>query len=231
VNGQTLTFGADGAVEELDAFLYVAGAPSAVSLSAGVPAALPDLALEFEASLSADASDLQLTWAFRNDGTAALPDVTFLGFLDAEIAEATTTFFDELGGVAGSPAPGQGFEIDEPGYVFGDIAHNVLAGSLDGTNALAGRPEDVAMALSFDLGPLAPGTVTRVVLQLSEDGDFLGPLALEQSDPRAPGTRLAFSGVARAEDTSPPVPEPGAALLYFLGASLVAAFSRRREEV
>jgi len=42
-------------------------------------------------------------------------------FVDHEIDEPLNTFFNENGNVGGTGAAGQSWEIDEPGYVFGNI--------------------------------------------------------------------------------------------------------------
>jgi len=225
-NGQSLSVGPQGSVFELDAFVATGGG-GAVSLAGGLPAGL---SVGFSVQLSADGSDLDLRYTLSNAGATMLPDVTFLSFLDAEIAEPTTSFFNETATVLGSPAAGQGFEIDEPGFLFGDIAANLAAGVLDDTNALAGIEEDVSMALPFDLGALASGDVAEVLVRISEDGDLLGPLALEQADPLAPDTRITYSGLARRREPGEAVPEPTAALLVGLAAgvsALVHGRSRR----
>ena len=71
-----------------------------------------------------------------------------LVFLDIEIDELVNTFFNEFGSVVGAPGAGLSWEIDEPGYVFGDIYTNFVAGALDGTNGVpSGSPDDVSFAL------------------------------------------------------------------------------------
>jgi hypothetical protein len=228
LNGQTLTFGADGAVHELDAFLFGDAFDPALSFGALAAGGFTALSFGFGAVLSADGSDLLLTYEIANVGASTFTGLSFLSFVDAEIAEATTTYFNELATVVGAPAPGQGFEIDEPGYVFGDLFENLLAGALDGTNAVGpGAPDDVSMALSFVLGDLAPGELARIAISLSEDGDFLGPLALVQQDPLSPDTTLTFSGSSEVIRGQAPIPEPGAALLFTAGALLFAGRIRR----
>lgn len=208
--------GSGGLVEELEAFVRVDGAPAAAILSTDpVPAGL---ALAFQAILSDDGSDLLLRYELTNTGSESITGLTFVSFLDVEIDEAINTFFNEYGEVEGVPAPGQGFEIDEPGYAFGDIYANALAGVLDGQNAVpASAPDDVSMALSFAVGPLAPGQAARFELLISEDGDALGSLLLRQRDTSAlSDTVITFSGRAAI------VPEPGTALLIGLGIALLA---------
>ena len=150
-------------------------------------------------------------------GAASL---VFLSFLDAEIAEPGNTFFNEFATVTGVASPGQGFEVDEPGFVFGDIFCHLLAGSLDDTNALPmGSPDDVSMALSFEIGSLAFGEVARIEILISEAGEALDGIVLTHRDPANP-TTITYSGRATI------LPEPGTALLLGVGLAALAA-SRR----
>lgn len=222
--GETPSFqiGSGGFVEELEAFVRADGAPAATQLGTSpVPAGL---ALAFQATLSPDGTDLLLRYELTNTGATPLASLTFVSFLDAEIDETINTFFNEYGEIEGVPAPGQGFEIDEPGYLFGDIFSNALAGLLDGQNAVpASAPDDVSMALSFAVGPLAPGQAARFDLLISEDGDALGGFLLRQRDTSPLSTTaITFSGRAAI------VPEPGTALLVGLGVTLLARARSRR---
>lgn len=141
VHGQTFTIGTGGVVHEFDAFFFIAGqdlngtAPgTAARLSVD---ALPiGLAYIFSASLSPDAADLSLKYSFSNTTGVALDGLRFLVFLDAEIDGSTNTFFNEYGEMIGVAGPGVSWEIDEPGFVFGDIVDHLLAGTLDNANSL-----------------------------------------------------------------------------------------------
>ncbi|MDJ0848956.1 MAG: hypothetical protein QNK04_11300 [Myxococcota bacterium] len=86
-----------------------------------------------------DTTDIVLSYTFRNDTGAAIADIKFLSFVDAEIDVARNAFFNELASTSGVLASGQGFEADEPGFLFGDIFDNLLLGDLDDTNASRGR--------------------------------------------------------------------------------------------
>jgi len=52
----------------------------------------------------------------------AVADDSFLiAFFDHEILEPGNSYFNEFGTISGAVAAGQSWEIDEPGYEFGDI--------------------------------------------------------------------------------------------------------------
>lgn len=58
-----------------------------------------------------------------------------LGYFDYEIGEL---FFDELGAANGAPGAGESWEIDEPGFTFGNIYLNFQGGALDTRTASTG---------------------------------------------------------------------------------------------
>ena len=71
-------------------------------------------------------------------------------FLDHELHRAGNTFFNEYGMVFNTPAEGQSWEIDEPGYKYGDIYRHFSEGNLDGANGVAqDAPDDVSMAMGW----------------------------------------------------------------------------------
>lgn len=224
--GQTFDFGSDGQIFELDAFVSVGGALATTALSSGsLPAGL---SLDFDATLSGDASDLLLTYSFTNTLASAVDDVFFVSFVDAEIAEPVNSFFNEYATTAGSLAPGQGFEVDEPGFAFGDIFQHVQAGALDDTNALpdAANADDVSIAMSWELGSIGAGETRAIEVLLSEDGDSIGTFSVTQRDGgrNASPTRLTMSG--RPASPAAPIPEPRGALLFSVGALFVLARTR-----
>src|SRR6185437_4291882 len=87
INGQTLTFGSQGSVYELDAFLNIAGrdlngsdAGTSAQLSNGPPAGID---YRFAYNLSADQSNLTLNYQLVNLTGQSLPGVQFFHYVDA----------------------------------------------------------------------------------------------------------------------------------------------------
>jgi hypothetical protein len=146
-------------------------------------------------------------------------------FLDLEIDAALNTYFNEWGAGAGVAAAGQTWEIDEPGYVFGDIYDHWLDGNLEGTNGVpAALPDDVSLALASSFA-LSPGTVGSVSFLVSETAPSSG-FYLSQTDPDS-GLSLYFSsGLAITE--VPGVPEPLTARLLIGGVVWLVTWTRRR---
>jgi hypothetical protein len=144
-------------------------------------------------------------------------------FVDHEIDETINTFYNEYGEAVGSPTSGLGWEIDEPGYVFGDIYANFVASTLDGTNAVPdGAEDDVSMALGWNFLLAADETATLTFL-LSEVEPASG-FYLKQIDPDSPAA-VYFSSSLDIAPTG--VPDAGAtAVLLMLGGGLVFAARR-----
>jgi hypothetical protein len=228
LNGQSMTVGAGGEVVEVDAFVAIDG----VDLNGGANGtaarlssdALPvGLDLSFAASRSEDDTDLSLTYTLTNGTGLAITDLTFSSFLDAEIDEATNTFFNEYAELQGATTVDRSFEVDEPGFAFGDIVSNLELGTLDGANAIPlASPDDVSMALSFGFPSLGAGQIAVIEILISEDGDLLGPFAISHRDLDPSSTTvITYSGSASV------IPEPTTALLLGLGLGVLAS-SRAR---
>lgn len=177
-----------------------------------------------------DADNLgSVSWNFSNDTGGVLSDAWFFVFLDAEFDQAINTFFNEFGGLASVIGTGAGdiyadaWEIDEPGYIFGDIYDHLLAGTLDNSNGVPeGAEDDVSLALGFNLGNLNAGD--RVVVDMFTSRLDIGGLFHGDADS---ADLLYWNGTALLERFTPvPVSEPGT-LAFVLGGLLFAGFARR----
>ncbi|WP_284614762.1 PKD domain-containing protein [Aquabacterium humicola] len=145
-------------------------------------------------------------------------------FVDHEIDEAINTFFNERGAMSGSAAAGLSWEIDEPGFLFGDIYDHFMTGALDNTNAVpAGQEDDVAMALAWNF--LLDSDETATIRFIVSSSKPANGLLLAQSDPDSDAalyfwSTLSIQGGGQA-------PEPASAALVTLGV-LALCWSRRR---
>jgi len=144
-------------------------------------------------------------------------------FVDHEIDEAINTYFNEFGSAIGAPAAGQAWEIDEPGYVFGDIYNHLTSSALDNTNAInpGNFPdgEDVSMAMAWAFSESAV-----VSFRLSGTAPTSG-FYLSQTDPDSDAT-IYFSSSLRPDGGD--VPEPATMLLLSSGLLGLAVFGRKR---
>jgi hypothetical protein len=151
---------------------------------------------------------------------------SFLSFFDHEMSEATNTYFNEFGSVSGVAVAGQSWEIDEPGYVFGDIYSNFTAGNLDNTNAVpVGAPDDVSMAMGWTLA-MNPGdkaNISFLVATSARAGFYL-----QQTDPDS-AENIYFSGTGQVTPAGTgTVPEPGTLLLLGSGLLGLIGLGRKR---
>ena len=149
-------------------------------------------------------------------------------FVDHEIDEETNTFFNESGSASGAAAAGQSWEIDEPGWVFGDIYANFAAGALDGSNGVpAGSEDDVSMALAWNflLAGDEQATIRFLVSELQPASGFY----LSQHDPES-NVSLFFSSTLHIVQGGEPVPEPAGTALVGLGL-LALLWQRRRRSL
>jgi len=156
---------------------------------------------------------------------------SFLAFFDHEIDETINTFFNEYGATSGSAVAGQSWEIDEPGYVYGDIYTNFEAGSLDNSNGVpAGSEDDVSMAMGWDFFLAADETAT-ITLTLSETAPQNG-FYLAHYDSSATGAlppSIYLYSNLNIQGGGTPVPEPATMLLMATGLTgLLGARVRRK---
>jgi len=163
-----------------------------------------------------------LTWS-----TSAVGSHSFLAFFDYEIDEGTNTFFNESGAASGSAAAGQSWEIDEPGYMFGDIYNNVLAGALDNTNAVpAGAEDDVSWAMGWDFA-LAADETALITLSISDVAPASG-FYLAHFDPDSQEGIYFTSSLRISGGGTDPVPEPATMLLMGTGLAGLLGVGRKK---
>lgn len=144
---------------------------------------------------------------------------SFLAFLDHEIDQLTTGFDNENGSATGVPALGQTWEIDEPGWTFGDIFDNFLADTLDNANGVpVGSEDDVSMGMGFAFDLLS-GETASILLDVTTVAPASG-FFLTHADPDA-DKAIYFAGSLSIRGPGPrPTPIPATVLL--VGAGLLS---------
>lgn len=129
---------------------------ASVTITQGADIALFDFALNQDGLLTVPPASLPPGSMF--DTTSGLGSIrieaggvgthSVLLFVDHDISEAINSYTNELAMTLGTRPAGLSWEIDEPGFVFGDIYNNLLRGTLDNSNGLD-VPQDVSMALGW----------------------------------------------------------------------------------
>jgi len=170
-----------------------------------------------------------MTWSITNNTGGDVASSQLMGFLDADLGVETPglgvlNYFDEYGEVFG---PLDSWEIDEPGFLFGDIYQHLQdTGVLDNTNNVpVGSPEDVSLALGFEITNWLVGETIIATFLISEA--LNGQAGLGQFDTLTDDV-LYFSG---SVENIGVIPIPGSAGLMLSGLVLLAVARYRRKTV
>ena len=176
-------------------------------------------------NLAADGTPGSITMTMTGGGARY-----FGAMFDYEMDEILNGFSNEYGVASGSPVAGQSWEIDEPGWVFGDIYTNLGNSALDNTNAVqTGTPDDVSIAFGWNV-VLQSWQTALITLNLSHTAPTSG-FYLGHFDPDS-NASLYFSSSLRITGTQPPTgaPEPGTAALLLVGLGVTGAISRAKRK-
>ena len=129
-------------VYQIDSFLNIDGLDlngiewDGESAQLGIHPLPAGLDFDFRAELSSDSHSVRLIYHFTNTSESTFSDVQFISFVDIEIQQTRNTFFNEYAEYSGTIGQGysdpdpDSWEIDEPGFVFGDIYDHLLTGQL-----------------------------------------------------------------------------------------------------
>ncbi len=172
---------------------------------------------------------------------------SFIGFFDYEVDQEYNTFFNEnSGALSGTPAStingdngDQSWEVDEPGFVFGDIYEHVsgldfdwnpVPVGLDDTNSIpVGSENDVSWAIGWDF-ILAENESALITLLLADDINNVDTSAfyLSQTDASS-GETIYFASSLTITPGGEPIPEP--ATLLLLGSGFVGLIGYGRKKL
>ena len=156
---------------------------------------LSKINISYEVKKMVDKSGYGLIYVtLKNGQSSDLESMKIFFLLDTSIEEESNTFFNEYGEYVAVRGEGSEdiyadyWQIDEPDYLNGHIVDNLNRGMLDNRNHIEiSQPNDVAMALGFDINRLKSGEGITFIVRLSFD-DIGG---LSQID-RETGSRVYY---------------------------------------
>lgn len=150
-----------------------------------------------------------------------------LAYFDHELDEDINGFDNEFGGTGGAAAAGQSWEIDEPGFSFGNLFDNFADNTLENVNDLPSPDaDDIAMAMGWNF-TLAADETAEIVFTISENQP--GGFWLSQTDNDS-DTQIFLTSTLTISGPPTGVPEPGTLLLFGAGLmGLGLARTRRRK--
>lgn len=166
----------------------------------------------------------------RSVGAVSTVTGSFHSYFDLEIDEPLNTFFNEFGaltGTLGGVNP-DSWEIDEPGFLFGDIPFNFEDGALENANGVpSGSNDDVAVALGWNLS-LDAGQSASLTLLVSDTGAkaVSSNFFLTHTDPDSSAS-ITFSGALETRSDTDPIPEPSTIFLFGSGLAGLAVWRYR----
>lgn len=173
-----------------------------------------------------------LEWEFSNNTSATLNDVSLFGYVDGEISPDLNSSFNEFGRLIAVGGTGSGdsapdsWEIDEPGFAFGDIYDNLFLGALDNSNGVPeGSEDDVAVALGFELGDILAGETWTMAINISLvdiGGLFHGDIDS--------GAGVFINGSVDLVRVINPVDEPGSLPVLLLGLAGIYLAGKRKKQ-
>lgn len=219
-----LAFNVNGTIDE---YIYdydlsaAANGDNATTMMSGIEG-YSSSTLDYETGLGT------ITFAYDAPG-----DYSVVSFFDIDMSEDENTYWNESAEVFGTSEVGLSWEVDEPGYEFGDIRTYSINGdeyvgnfennTLDNYNAIEeGWPNDVSVALGWDFA-LADAESAVITYSISNDmptnGFFITHDDLASDEHAYFTTNLAIQSI----------PEPVTGSLIALGLIIIGLFEVRKK--